>query len=213
MLIQRAGTGTLPPPGFSTPPWSSLSDQWARLTPALASTTTTLGPTLITLGHDDSEAVDMLPEFIHDIDGHEFGWDNESPKRAVEVGKFRIDWRPVSNAEFCTFWRGEGQGKVDMPKSWVDVDGSVKVCFYNFLLIEKFTELTDEQVRTLYGPVSMDIAKDWPVLASYDDLMAYAQHKGGRIPTEPELRLFFDTYEVGGDGGANVGFRNWHPIP
>jgi L-histidine Nalpha-methyltransferase / hercynylcysteine S-oxide synthase len=132
MLIQRAGTGTLPPPGFSTPPWSSLSDQWARLTPALASTTTTLGPALITLGHDDSEADDMLPEFIHDVDGHEFGWDNESPKRAVEVGKFRIDWRPVSNAEFCAFWRGEGQGKVDMPKSWVDVDGLIKVCFYHF---------------------------------------------------------------------------------
>jgi hypothetical protein len=59
----------------------------------------------------------------------------------------------------------------------------------------------------------MDIAKNWPVLNTYDDLMLYAQHKGGRIPTEPELRLFFDTYEVGHDGGANVGFRNWHPIP
>jgi len=195
MLIQRAGTGTLPPPGFRCPPWSSLSDQWTRLTPALASTTTTLGPAMITLGHDDSEADDVLPEFVHDIDGHEFGWDNESPTRAVEVGKFKIDWRPVSNAEFCTFWRsGEGQGEADMPMSWVDVDGQI-------------------MVRTLYGPVSMDIAKDWPVLTSYDNLIAYAQHKGGRIPTEPELRLFFDKYEVGRDGGANVGFRNWHPIP
>ena len=59
----------------------------------------------------------------------------------------------------------------------------------------------------------MEIAKDWPVLTSYDDLMLYARHQGGRIPTEPELRLFFDTYEIGYDAGANVGFRNWHPIP
>jgi L-histidine Nalpha-methyltransferase / hercynylcysteine S-oxide synthase len=69
------------------------------------------------------------------------------------------------------------------------------------------------QVRTLYGPVSMAIAKHWPVLAAYDDLAKYACSKGGRLPTEPELRLFLNTYEVGYDGGANVGFRNWHPVP
>ena len=59
----------------------------------------------------------------------------------------------------------------------------------------------------------MEVAKDWPVLTSYDDLARFAHHKGGRLPAEPELRLFFDTYETGHDGGANVGFRNWHPIP
>lgn len=69
------------------------------------------------------------------------------------------------------------------------------------------------QVRTLYGPVRMDIAGDWPVLASYDELEAYAKWKGGRLATEPELRLFLDTYDSGYEGGANVGFRNWHPIP
>lgn len=69
------------------------------------------------------------------------------------------------------------------------------------------------QVRTLYGPVSFDNAKDWPVLTSYDDLATYARAKGGRLPTEPELRLFLDTYDVGHDGGANVGFRHWHPMP
>lgn len=69
------------------------------------------------------------------------------------------------------------------------------------------------QVRTLHHHVSMEVAKDWPVLTSYDDLFHFAHHKGGRLPTEPELRLFFDRYEVGHEGGANVGFRNWHPIP
>jgi hypothetical protein len=41
----------------------------------------------------------------------------------------------------------------------------------------------------------------------------YASVKGGRIPTEPELRLFLDKFSSGYEGGANVGFRNWHPIP
>jgi hypothetical protein len=59
----------------------------------------------------------------------------------------------------------------------------------------------------------MDVARHWPVLTSYDDLSLYAHWKGGRLPTEPELRMFFDVYEVGYEGGANVGFRNWHPVP
>ena len=59
----------------------------------------------------------------------------------------------------------------------------------------------------------MEIARDLPVLTSYDDLALYAQSKGGRLPTEPELRLFLDKYDVGHEGGANVGFRNWHATP
>jgi len=59
----------------------------------------------------------------------------------------------------------------------------------------------------------MKFAKHWPVLTSYDGLVTYAKSKGGRLPTEPELRLFLDTYNVGYECGANVGFRNWHPAP
>lgn len=68
-------------------------------------------------------------------------------------------------------------------------------------------------MRTLYGPVPMKIAQHWPVLTSYDDLSKYAQVQGGRLPTEAELRVFFDKFECGYEGGANVGFRNWHPVP
>ena len=69
------------------------------------------------------------------------------------------------------------------------------------------------QVRTLYGPVPMNVAQHWPVIASYNDLSTYATVKGGRIPTEAELRLFYDTFDSGYGGGGNVGFRNWHPVP
>jgi formylglycine-generating enzyme required for sulfatase activity len=117
----------LPPPGFTPPPWSSLSDQWTHQTPLLSSSTTTLGPATVILGHDDSEADDFLPESMHSVNGHEFGWDNESPPRAVQVAKFKIDWRPVSNEEFYVFQRGAGRGQVDIPKSWVEELGEVKV--------------------------------------------------------------------------------------
>ena len=70
-----------------------------------------------------------------------------------------------------------------------------------------------QQVRTLYGPVDFEIAQHWPCLTAYDDLAAYASSKGGRLPSEPELRIFLDRYQVGYEEGGNVAFRNWHPVP
>jgi len=69
------------------------------------------------------------------------------------------------------------------------------------------------KVRTLYGPVSMDVARHWPVIAPYNSLSTYARVKGGRLPTESELSLFYDKFNAGYEGGTNVGFRNWHPVP
>jgi len=65
----------------------------------------------------------------------------------------------------------------------------------------------------MYGPVPMKVAHLWPAMTTYDDLSTYAIVKGGRIPTEPELRLFLDKFEYGYDAGANIGFRNLHPVP
>ena len=68
-------------------------------------------------------------------------------------------------------------------------------------------------MRTLYGPVEMAHARHWPCLTAYDALCAYARSKGGRLPSEAELRLFLDTYQISHGEGANVGFRHWHPLP
>ncbi|KIJ65772.1 hypothetical protein HYDPIDRAFT_87355 [Hydnomerulius pinastri MD-312] len=192
MLIQRAGTGTLPPPGFTVPPWEALAEQWNATTRPPTTPTVTLGPTTVVLGHQDCEGDDLKSGITEMVDGHEFGWDNESPARAVEVKQVKMEWRPITNAEYFAFFQDHKE--VGLPPSWVESDEGMKV-------------------RTLYGPVPMAIAQHWPVLTSYDGLMAYAKSKGGRLPTEPELRLFLDTYEVGHNGGANVGFRNWHPVP
>ncbi|PFH46722.1 hypothetical protein AMATHDRAFT_153991 [Amanita thiersii Skay4041] len=191
MLIQRAGTGTLPPPGFYIPPWELLVKQWSAI-PRPSTPSVILGPETIVLGHDDCEGEDKREDKMFDVDGHTYGWDNESPIRHVAVGRFRVEWRPISNGEFEEFWRKNDN--VPIPKSWCLENGDLKV-------------------RTLYGLVPMDTARDWPVLTSYDDLTSYARSKGGRLPTEPELRLFLDKYDVGFEGGANTGFRNWHPTP
>ena len=184
----------LPPPGFATPPWTHLAAQWDAIPPP-TTPHATLGPCTLTLGHSDPEPADLEPALAGAVAGHAFGWDNESPARAVAVGRFRASWRPVTNGEFLAYWRGAGAGRVALPPSWVCADGG------------------EVRVRTLYGPVPMAVARAWPVLTAYDDLAAYAASRGGRIPTEPELRLFLDTYQVGYEEGAHTGFRNWHPLP
>ncbi|KAJ4483728.1 C-type lectin protein [Lentinula aciculospora] len=214
MLIQRSPGAlpsnlptTLPPPGFASPPWDILAAQWDAtwksfdaLDFELEARTVTLGPAEIILGHDDSEGDD--PHFdghnAEEVVSHEYGWDNESPARSVKVGKFKAEWRPVSNGEFAQYWR-QSQGKVPAPKSWILHD-------------DELTSKSEIQIRTVYGPVPLRIAHTWPVLTAYDDLENYAKSKGGRMPTERELRLFLDTYEVGHEGGGDSGFRNWHPV-
>lgn len=121
MLIQRAGTGTLPPPGFAVPPWELLSQQWNN-TPLPASSSVIVGPATLVMGHDDSEGDDFDPKYENDVDGHEFGWDNESPRRSVHVDAFRAEWRPVTNVQFLEFMHGKGKGLVSMPRTWENED-------------------------------------------------------------------------------------------
>lgn len=127
MLIQRAGCGTLPPAGFTTPAWESLATSWDA-TPPPQSRSVTLGPATVSIGHDDPEASDTDSAVASDVDGHEFGWDNEHPRREVHVDKFDISWRPVTNGEFYEFYSGEGKNKVQLPASWVEEKGETKVC-------------------------------------------------------------------------------------
>jgi len=129
MLVRTAGKGTSPPSGFTPPSWSGLADGWDKA-PLPPSSTVKLGPETITLGHDDSENDDASKE----VENHEFGWDNESPQRKVDVGEFRIEWRPVSNGDFYEFYKAGGSEKVALPKSWYLVDDEV-------------------YVLTMYGPV------------------------------------------------------------
>ena len=122
MLLQRAGTGTIPPSGFSPPVWSILAESWARA-PQPNTRSITLGPSTVMLGHNDDEADDAST----DVATHEFGWDNEHPRRQVEVGEFKIEWRPVSNGEFYAWYVDKGKDVVQFPASWVEVNGEMHV--------------------------------------------------------------------------------------
>jgi hypothetical protein len=134
MLIQCAGSGTLPPTGFITPPWTSLAEGW-NTNPAPQTKTVTLGPAIVSLGHDDDEADDDDTRSL--VEGYELGWDNEHPKRQVDVGCFKIEWRPVTNGEFYQFYIKVGirSDKVSFPASWVDDGDTIKVCAFSI----KFT--------------------------------------------------------------------------
>lgn len=129
MLIQRGGEGTLPPPGFTSPPWAALALQWNSIAPA-SSVAVLIPGTTITLGHNDSEADDFDADSgksnLH-VKGHTFGWDNESPARIVAVRPFKAEWRCITNGEFLQYWR-EGKGRVVLPASWVADGDEIKVC-------------------------------------------------------------------------------------
>jgi L-histidine Nalpha-methyltransferase / hercynylcysteine S-oxide synthase len=126
MLLQRAGTGTIPPPEFVAPSWESLARTWNTGSKP-ATPTVTLGPADVVLGSDDFEADDGKPELATSVDGIRFGWDNESPRRTVKVGQFRAEWRPITNGEFFDFWKGEGKDKVSFPCSWIKDGESIQV--------------------------------------------------------------------------------------
>jgi L-histidine Nalpha-methyltransferase / hercynylcysteine S-oxide synthase len=87
----------------------------------------TVDSTILKLGHDDRECDDFLPGQELDTVNRVFGWDNENPLREVEVGLFKIDWRPITNGEFSQFWQSVGGDVIKPPKSWVEHDGEWKV--------------------------------------------------------------------------------------
>ncbi|KAL6300081.1 hypothetical protein BKA93DRAFT_752940 [Sparassis latifolia] len=145
---EHAGTGTLPPTGFSPPVWSTLTSGWDHNL-LLAISTVTLGPATVMLGHGDDKSEDACTSV------HAFGWDNEHPKGEVHIGEFKIEWQPITNGEFYEYYSSKGKEAVKFPASWVEVEGEV----------------------------------------------------------QPELRLFMDMFDCAYKGGANIGFRNWHPVP
>ncbi|KAI6115978.1 hypothetical protein F5141DRAFT_1187370 [Pisolithus sp. B1] len=103
MLIQRAGTGALPPPGTST---------------------VTVGPARVTLGYDDCESEDFSPDVAGIVDVHAFGWGNESLTCFEEVKQVKIERKPVTNAGFLTICKGNKQ--VGLPVSWMEDTGEIK---------------------------------------------------------------------------------------
>ncbi|RGB28902.1 C-type lectin protein [Rhizophagus diaphanus] len=169
------------PKGVIIPRWKPSYDQVPKADLITIPTQT------VTLGHDDDECADdtdplSLP----------FGWDNERPSRKVTVQSFKIQSRPVTNGEYLYFMKTTiNKG---YPSSWIPVDPS----------------LFHYKVRTIFGPVDMNVAVNWPVMLSQEQACRYAEWTRMRLPTEEELRCFYDLHKRP-DFESNVGFSYWHP--
>lgn len=186
-----------PAPCFSKPDFAALSGSWDKQVADEQRSDRKLiksySSSSIAIGHDDFDHLDR--ETAYDPK-HAFGWDNESPKRQVEVPAFSVSMLPISNKEYHEFWTASGMPASLVPGSWLqEDDGSISV-----------------RVLTTPGKVELDVAKHWPCMASGKQLEAHAKHVGGRLPTEPELRRFIADNPVD-HAGANIGFANWHPVP
>jgi L-histidine Nalpha-methyltransferase / hercynylcysteine S-oxide synthase len=146
----------------------------------------------ITLGLNDAEN-DAGPDRY-------FGWDNERPARQVDVPAFEAQGRPISNGEYAAYL--EATGLSALPASWIshtpDANGFKKddENHENLSNAPGSGVVAKKSVRTVYGPVPLELALDWPVMASYDELAAYATWAGGRIPTLEEARSIYNYVEM-----------------
>lgn len=227
MLAQSPGT--LPPAGFSLPDWSSLAARWDREDELQGGRDAReallhFKADAIQIGHDDDDARDFdfkvakptrdIKELNRQLDNPEFGWDNEQPALEYETGAFSITAAPVTNEQYLEYLQAllrDGGKDVSLagkvPSSWIS---------------SKVTNGASpgspgaHLVRTVAGPVPMSVGRLWPVQASGSQLRAYASWKGGRLPTQAELRRFMDATtspNCTDRPGTNIGFRNWHPVP
>ncbi|KEF55758.1 uncharacterized protein A1O9_08509 [Exophiala aquamarina CBS 119918] len=186
MLIQSERI--LPPPGTGRPDFKALADQ-ARGR-RVANKWHQIPAQNIKLGLDDAENYDGPDRF--------FGWDNEKPSRTVSVKAFEAQSRPISNGEYAHFL--EATHKNTVPASWISgyqstlytngVNGSSSAT-NGSLAVASASYLEDKAIRTVYGPIPLKYTLDWPVMASYDELAAYARWSNGRIPTLEEARSIY----------------------
>jgi L-histidine Nalpha-methyltransferase / hercynylcysteine S-oxide synthase len=192
MLLQSERV--LPPPGRPIPDFKSMAakarqnrvaNKWHRVPAAV-----------ITLGLDDPEN-DLGPDRF-------FGWDNERPSRKSAVAQFEAQARPISNGEYARFL--EQSGFKLPPASW-SVPAKNGASSGANGVYSKLQEnghanhvrgdepsedfVHGKFVRTVYGPVPLEYALDWPVMASYDELAAFAKWFDGRIPTLEEARSIY----------------------
>lgn len=196
MLIQ---SDKIHPPGV-TPDFASLSETARR--EAVPNEWIKVPSALLTLGlHDPDDDLSF---------NRYFGWDNEKPKRQIEVSSFEAKARAITNEDFARYLDQTQQQT--LPALWAstadinpaNLPGSKRHHIVNGAKPkvngqpETSTDayLEGKFVKTMYGPVPLKYALDWPVTASYDELCGCAKWMGGRIPTAEEVQNIYAYVDV-----------------
>ena len=168
-----------------------------------------------------------------------WGWDNETPMQSMAVHAFEAKSRPLTNGDYARYL-AESRRKA-FPKSWIvepsvspkEADSSAQE-----ELINGYSGSVDcaffegKTLRTVYGPVPLILALEWPVMGSYDELASCADWFGGRLPTAEEAQSIYDhaesinakdvTTPLEDDSperlhsdlrNCNVSFKSFHPMP
>lgn len=188
MLLQS--DKVLPPAGRDLPDFEALAKK-AKLTRS-RNEWHHVPEAKFVIGADDKENNDPPERY--------FLWDNERPARAINVHSFEAQSRPISNGEYARFL--EVTGKTALPASWTGKEHSTNGYVVEHAASNSATDsgtsaslafLQSKAVRTVYGSVPLKFALDWPVMASYDELAAFAAWTGNgyRIPTFEELRSIY----------------------
>lgn len=191
MLLQSEKV--LPPPGTKTPDFRAMAtDAKSKRAP---NSWHVIPQSQIVIGLDDPEN-DLGPDRF-------FGWDNERSSRVVHVGTFEAQSRPISVGEYAYFL--EKTKSPALPASWTTITAVLNGAGVNGdtsgsgesdgFRVASNAFLRGKAVRTVFGKIPLEYVLDWPVMASYDELSAYARWSNGRIPTFEEVRSIYNYAE------------------
>jgi formylglycine-generating enzyme required for sulfatase activity len=168
----------LPPVGVERPDFAHLAQQ-AKAN-AKPNEWFTIPEQELAIGLDDSNE-NVLPR-------SSFGWDNEKPQRTVAVHSFEAQARPITNGEYAKYLQiNQIQTR---PASWTQISQNGGLSQNgNGSATDEF--LDKYAIRTVFGPVPLRLAEDWPLMASYDELAGYAEWTKCRIPTLDEVKSIY----------------------
>ncbi|KAM5506803.1 hypothetical protein McanMca71_001708 [Microsporum canis] len=200
MLLQSSST--MPPPLVPEPDFKQLASNSAEK--AVPNEWFDIPEQTLEIGLNEPES-DEIPS-------NSFGWDNEKPRRVVQVPGFVAKARPITNGEYAKYLEERGIGQV--PASWVKKhtenestnDGIETLSSGN----SSHNVVTEYAVRTVFGPVPLEWVLDWPVAASYEELTQYAKWMNCRIPTFEEVRSLYK-YSLTSPTGTNHSTNELRP--
>ncbi|KAE8417512.1 C-type lectin protein [Aspergillus pseudocaelatus] len=216
-----------PPPGIPRPDFIRMAEQAVR--DRVENQWFGIKPRTFTIGIEDTDDDSALsPDDF-------FAWDNERNPYEVSVKGFEAQARPVSILDYATYLVKTSR-KDCLPVTWSTGSPGVpdRNVASNPLGEPNVEEFVDSlTVKTVYGPLPLRLALDWPVYTSYNEAVGYAEWTGTRLPTLHEARSIHRQVEeekaektqketvskstrddIYTDLTAcNVGFQNLHPTP